>query len=60
MRFDIPSLIVATLILAAAILNRVGIVGDDMAYTAFISVLVIGFAWSRRQVCRTACVRARA
>mgnify|MGYP001269233907 CR=1 FL=1 len=60
MKLDIPSLIVAAVILIAAILNRVGVASDDMAYTAFIGVLLVGFAWSRRQVCRTACAGARA
>lgn len=60
MKLDIPSLIVATVILTAAIFNRVGIASDDMTYTAFIAVLVVGFAWSRRQVCRISCSQAHA
>ena len=52
MKFDIPSALVAGAILAAAALNRFGVIGDELTYAAFISVLVAGFATARRQVCR--------
>ena len=52
MTIDKPSAIVAALILAVAILNRFAGVSDDVAYSAYIAVLLIGFGWSRQQACR--------
>ena len=52
MTFDKPSAIVAALILAVALLNRIGVISDDLAYSGFIVVLTLGFAWSRQQACR--------
>lgn len=57
MKIDIPSLLVGAVILALAILNRFGVIGDELAYAGFISILVGGFAFARRQVCRQECAR---
>ena len=55
MRFDIPSLVVAATILLVAALRSIGWLPREVAYNGFIILPLLGFAWSRRQVCR-ACV----
>ncbi len=55
MKLDLPTLVVAGAILALAVLNRFGVIGDELAYAGFISVLLGGFVFARRQVCRLEC-----
>ena len=55
MKHDIPTLIVAAAIVALAVLNRIEVIGDELAYAGFISVLVSGFVLARREVCRLEC-----
>jgi hypothetical protein len=52
MRFDIPSLIFAAVILLIALASSTGLIAPDTATAGFILLPTLGFAWSRREVCK--------
>ena len=52
MTFDKPSAGIAVAILMVALMNWMGVLGDELAYSGFIVVLLLGFASARQEVCR--------
>ena len=54
MKLDKPSLVLAGLILLVALVFAVGGISEDAADKAFILLPVLGFAWARRQSCKSA------
>ena len=60
MKFDKPSLAIGIAILMVALMNYIGALTDDLAFTGFILVLVMGYAKARQEVCRLKSARTAA
>ena len=60
MKFDKPSLAIGIAILMVALMNYIGALTDDLAYTGFIFVLVMGYATARQEVGRLKSAQAAA